>query len=189
MKPSVHGTTVPITKAIRQKLRAEIKRTGVTAMMLLKEAPDLPDGLTVAHVNRWIGGVIDAARARHIDYVMSRWASLPDNAGRVSSNGSPLPKRGKRFADSAKRIEVTAEMSRLLRSELARTGIDHATLLDGMSHVPEGLNARIIAGWLYRQAATTNEIYWAFVMTWLGAAPDLSAPLSVPLRKPRKIHL
>lgn len=189
MNLRVPGTTVPITKAIRQKLRAEIKRTGITAMMLLKDMPDLPDGLTVAHLNRWIGGVIDTAPVRHIDYVMSRWAGLSDNAGRVSSNGTPLPKRGKRFADGTKRIEVTEEMSKLLRAELARTGIDHATLLDGISNAPEGLNARIVAGWLYRQAATTNEVYWKFVMTWLGATPDLSTPLPVPIRKPRKKNM
>lgn len=161
----------PVTKAVRQKLRSEIKRTGITAMMLLKDAPDLPDGLTVAHVNRWIGGILNAALARHVDYVMDRWASLPD-AESVIRDGKPVTKRGKRFADGAKRIDVTEEMPKLLRSELARTGMNHATMLDGLADVPTGLTARMIRGWLYQDVATTNESYWNFVLKWLNDLPD-----------------
>ncbi len=113
MNEGVSGTsaTTPVTKAIRQTLRAEIKRTGVTALMLLKNAHDAPDGLNAAHVNRWIGGIVRSAPARHVRYVTARWEALPNDAGRVSCDGEALPKRGMRFADpSATRIDVTEEM-------------------------------------------------------------------------------
>lgn len=175
------GTTVQITKAIRQQLRSEIKRTGVTAMMLLTDARELPDGLTVAVVNRWLGGVSDFAYLRHLAYVTDMWAALP-NVENVLRDGKPVPKRGPRYSDGEKRIEVTAEMSTLLRAELARTGIDHATLLDGIGDAPAGLNKRIIAAWLYRQAKTANEAYWNFVISRLKAQPG-SAPLPIQIRK------
>lgn len=182
MKPSVHGTTVPITKAIRQKLRSEIKRTGITAMMLLKDAPDAPDGLTVAHVNRWISGLIDTAPARHVDYVAGKWASLPDAAS-VTRDSKPLAKRGPRYADGKKRIEVTEEMSKLLRAELARTGIDHAKLLSKAEGTPLGLTARIIRGWLYRDAKSTREDHWSWVVGYLAVCPDFAGSLPPLTRK------
>lgn len=179
------NTLRPITKAIRQKLRSEIKRTGLTALMLLQGAGDLPEGLTVAHVNRWISGIVKAASQSHVDYVMDRWASLPDKAGRVSPNGVLLPKRGKRFADGAKRIAVTEEMSKLLRAEMVRTGIGFADILGGADDSPEGLNSRIIKGWLYGDVLTTNERYWNFVIARYAALPD-GTPVPGPIKKSRK---
>lgn len=150
--------------------------------MPFKDAPDLPDGLTAVHVKRWIGGVIGSAPLKHVDYVTDRWTGLPDNAGRVSPDGAPRPKRGTQFVDGAKRIEVTAEMSKLLRAELARKGIDHATMLNGVGNVPEGLNARIIAGWLYRQAESSNVAYWNFVISSLAKEKDFAGTLP-PLKR------
>ncbi len=175
----------PITKAIRQKLRSEIKRTGTTAIMLLQGADDLPAGLTVAHVNRWISGIVKAASQSHVDYVMDRWAILPDNAGHVSPNGVLLPKRGKRFADGAKRIAMTEEMSKLLRAEMVRTGIGFADILGGADDAPEGLNGRIIKGWLYGDVLTTDERYWNFVIARYAALPD-GTPVPGPIKKSRK---
>lgn len=180
------SATTPITKVVRQTLRAEIKRTGITAIMLLNEAHDIPDGLNAAHINRWMGGVITSAPARHVGYVIDRWAGLPDNAGSVSADGGQRPKRGKRFADDDARMAVTEAMSKELRAELARTGLDHATLTQRFDNPPSGLTARIIRGWLYRDSATTNETYWNFVMAWLMATPDLSGLLPVPVRRSRR---
>lgn len=178
--------TTPITKTIRQAFRAEIKRTGITALMLLKNAADLPDGLNAAHVNRWIGGIVTSASMRHVAYVTRRWAALPDDAGRTTTGGKPLPRRGRRVADGNDRIPVTEAMASELRAELARTGIAHATMLDGIDDLPPGLTPRIVKGWLYRDAATTDARYWEFVMTRLNTAPDLATPLPVPIKKPRK---
>jgi hypothetical protein len=119
---------------------------------------------------------------------MSKWAKLPDDAGRIGSDGAALPKRGKRFSDGERRIELTEDMAVSLRTELARTALDHATLLDGLENVPDGLNARIIRGWLYRDTKTASEEYWRFVLTHLQAAPDFTGSLPVPMRKPRKPH-
>lgn len=145
---------LPISKAIRQKLRSEIKRTGLTAIMLLQGADDLPEGLTVAHVNRWISGIVKAAPQSHIDYVLAKWASLGDNAGRIGPDGVALPKRGRRHARDAISISMTEEMRTQLRAEMARTGIGFANILDGADDAPDGLNSRIIRGWLYGDVQT-----------------------------------
>lgn len=174
----------PITKAIRQKLRSEIRRTGTTAIMLLQGADDLPEGLTVAHVNRWISGIVKEAPKSHIDHVLAKWASLGDDAGRIAPDGHALPKRGRRHASDARLIGITEEMQAQLRAEMTRTGIGFADILGGTDDVPEGLNSRIIRGWLYGDVQTADESYWRFVMARYAALPE-GIPIPGPIKKSR----
>lgn len=176
---------LPISKAIRQKLRSEIKRTGLTAIMLLQGADDLPEGLTVAHVNRWISGIVKAAPQSHIDYVLAKWASLGDNAGRIGPDGVALPKRGRRHARDAISISMTEEMRTQLRAEMARTGIGFADILNGADDAPDGLNRRIIRGWLYGDVQKADQSYWHFVIARYAALPD-GMPVPGPIKKIRK---
>lgn len=185
MKSSDADDLQPITKAIRQKLRSDIKRTGATAIMLLQGADDLPEGLTVAHVNRWISGIVKAAPQSHVDYVLAKWASLGDDAGRIGPDGVALPKRGRRHASHARSISVTEEMRTQLRAEMARTGIGFADILNGADDAPDGLNSRIIKGWLYGDVQTTDESYWHFVIARYAALPD-GIPIPGPIKRPRR---
>lgn len=174
----------PITKAIRQNLRSDIKRTGTTAIMLLQGADDLPEGLTVAHVNRWISGIVKEAPQSHIDYVLAKWASLGDDAGRTGPDGHALPKRGRRHASDARLIGITKEKQAQLRAEMARTGIGFTDILGGADDVPEGLNSRIVRGWLYGDVQTADESYWYFVIARYAALPD-GMPIQGPIVKVR----
>lgn len=175
---------IALTKAVRARLRAEHKRTDVTAMQLLDGAADLPDGLTAGSINRWMNGLIRSAPRCQFDYVIARWAALPDNPN-VTADGVPIRKRGKRYPKASGRwIEVTEAMSANLRAEFARTGADHTKLLSGAADLPEGLTTRIILGWLYRHVQTTRAAHWDYVAARLGAMPDFVGPLT-PLRKPR----
>ena len=109
---------IPLSKTLRQQLRDEVRRTGVTATMLLKNEPKAPPGLTSSLVNRWIGGIVKEAPVAHIDFVRARWAALPDDAAIVSD----LPKRGRRHHCAYEAcIDVTDDMARQLRAEFART--------------------------------------------------------------------
>jgi hypothetical protein len=167
---------IALTKVVRASLRAEHKRTDVTAMQLLDGAEDLPDGLTAGSVNRWMNGLIRAAPRCHYDYVVARWKALPD--------ATATQKRGKRYPTASDAwIEVTDAMSSHLRLELARTGLDHAVMFEGLIDVPPGLNARIVKGWLYEEAETTRTAHWKYVVARLAAMPDFIGPLPPLTRK------
>ena len=176
----------PIGKDHRARLRREFKRTGMTAIRLMSGARDAPVGLTSSHINRWMSGFLAQAFGDHLDYVLQYLASLPDNAGRTAPDGKELAKRGRPFPTGVTRIAVTEEMSKQLRAELARTNIDHATLLDKIENIPAGLSARIIRGWLYRDVKTTNENHWTSVIEYLRQQPDFTGTLPVSIRKARK---
>ena len=164
---------ITITDAIRAALRAEIRRTGVTAIMLLKGRRDVPDGLAARTVNRWLAGLLSTARRSHLDYVMAQWSDRSDDAGRMTSDGRKLSRRGARHPATGETwIPVTNAMSAHLRDELTRTGIQSAAILRGVSGLPDGLNQRVVRGWLYGETQATNEAYWNFVVAYLASRPS-----------------
>lgn len=107
-------TTVPMTTDRRRALRAEITRTGLTAIMLFENARGLPEGLDARTVNRWIGGLTKAASKRDLDHAMMLWSKLPDDPGRMTSDGRRLSRRGARHAgENETRIVVTPTWPRV----------------------------------------------------------------------------
>lgn len=158
----------PLTRAIRQKLRSEIRRTGVTALALLSNDSDRPHSLTVGTVNRWMSGLIKHAPPEQISYVLDKWAALPNSA----------PKLGPRPRHAAKgSIEIPDEKIAFLRREMERTGATVKAILHSEpAAVPRGLTLRIIRSWLHGQAKSANPEYWTFVCERLAAMPDAEAP-------------
>lgn len=97
--------------------------------------------------------------------------------------------RGRRYPTGTECwIDVTADMAALLRAEFVRTGYEARNFLDGAVDLPERLNARIVQGWLYSEAKTTDAMLWEYVVARLAAMPDRDGPPPLnPPRKPRKI--
>ncbi len=60
-------------------LRAEKKRTGVSAMALFRGRKDIPQKLTTSAVNGWLLGYIISAYREDVDYILNLYSSLPDN--------------------------------------------------------------------------------------------------------------
>ena len=169
-------------KTLRQTLKSELKRTGMTAIALLQDADDLPDGLDVRAVNRWIAGLAQPDRQSHLDYVFDKLRALPDAP--TGSRGHVAGRPGRRHPRPGEEwIEVTPEMRAQLRSEIVRTTLsfDAIAEVDGK---PEGLTPRIVRGWMRGDARTTRAAHWDFVMRWLNAAPD-GGPLPPLTRKRR----
>jgi hypothetical protein len=183
---SAESPSINIGKAQREILRREFKRTGMTAIRLMSEATDAPEGLNSSHINRWISGLLKQVIDLHLEYVLCRLKGMADDAGLIGPGGKSVSKRGRRADDGAIRIPVTDKMAERLRAELVRTALDHATLLQGVADIPAGLNPRIIRGWLYKDALTTNTAYWSFVIEHLARQPDFTGALPVPIRKSRK---
>ena len=156
----------------RAAMRAEIKRTGVSVLKLFDEATDVPEGLTARCVNRWLGKIVRQAPQAHFDYVMRCWAALEADHGRYDSNGERRMPSGRRWPREGELwIEVTEGMANELRVEMARTGLDTFAALALLSEA-NGLTARRIRAWLYREVRTTNAEHWTLVMDALRAAPN-----------------
>lgn len=100
---------------------------------------------------------------------------------------SLVSRRGRPFTGDADWIAVTADMAALLRSEFARTGLDFRTFLQKAEDKPARLNARIVRGWLYGEAAKTDACHWRYVVALLASTPDGAGPLEFHERKPRAV--
>jgi hypothetical protein len=143
----MNDETVAITNEIKQKLKREKLRTGLSAIALFKSEIDIPIGLTSGVVNRWLSGLTKTASRNHLDYVIGKWSDRQDDAGRVSIDGSRTITRGRKFPKPSEEwINVTDEMAAHLRAEFVRTGVDYTSMLDDVSEVPDGLSSRIIKG-------------------------------------------
>lgn len=120
-----------------------------------------------------------------MDYVLHRLADMPDDVGLLSSDGTLLPRNGRRNGPRNAWIALTEEMTHLLRFELLRTDVDAETLLARSGEIPDGLTARIIMNWHYARVGTAYGPYWQFVTDALTKLPSVENPLAVPIRKPR----
>lgn len=164
-----------LTPQHRALFRAEKKRTGATPRMFLTDDLDVPDGLTFQTVNKWVTGSIKEVIKDHLDYVLKKWAQIPDNAGRILSDGTILLQGRRRFLISQRWVSLTEEMSAALNAEFTRTGASPHTFLNDIEGAPSQLSSRIIKTWIYRQAKTVNVELWSYIMAQLKALPDKSA--------------
>ena len=159
-----------MTAALRRALRAEIRRTGVTARILLADASP-PPGLTARDINRWLGGLRSTAPAAHVTFTLNAWARLPA--------------QGQGAADAAAAwVDLTAERVAGIARELDRTGLTPRSFLDDVGAAPRGLAARSVRGWLHGHAKTARGQFLSFVLARLAERPDGTLPL--PGRRPRR---
>jgi hypothetical protein len=155
----------PITKALRASLKAEIKRTGASAQLLLKNAPDLPDGLNGSIVNRWIGGIIRSAPQRHVDYVLAKWRSLPDHAGRLYKHRSKPPMEAKLSRSNWPNHRPISEADlATLKAHRQRTNIGAIRLLSGATDIPPGLTPNVVSSWLTGKGKAADPAHLAYVL-------------------------
>jgi len=159
---------IPITDEMRERLRAEVERTGTGAMRLLRGAKDKPPGLSASVVGTWLSGVAKQAVPAHFDYVLSRLAALGEN----------------------RRIPMTAAMGAEIESELARTGIGPTALLRLGRNAPADLTDQILTSWMSdeRRPNSASESHWSFAMTTLRALPDRQNHAQGYVRKAYRKH-
>lgn len=102
-----------------------------------------------------------------------------------------MERRSKRTATRASGdsvwIAVTSDMAALLRAEFARTGLGFANMLDGAKGRPARLTARIVRGWLYREADTADDNHWRYVIERLAKTPDMIGAPPFHEKAPRKV--
>ena len=69
---------IAITEDMRQAMKTERDRTGVTPFNLLKDDAEAPGQLSCGAIANWLSGATATALEHHLDYVLSKWRSLPD---------------------------------------------------------------------------------------------------------------
>lgn len=144
---------VTISDELRAHLRREQERTGIGPMRLLRNAHEKPARLNSSTVSGWLGGVTRTASAAQFDYVLKRWAILPDN----------------------RRIPFTPDMRTHLEAEFRRTGTGSVTVLAKAADCPEGLTPALIQTLLRKNINTILESHWAFLQDRLRGIPDGSS--------------
>ena len=155
---------IPLTAGMRAELIAEFARTGKGPVPILKQARDIPDGLTRQIIQVWASdkpkpGTVGET---HWDYVMSRLRALPDGA----PSASRLNKAGR-----MRQVEISASDLAELLHHRERTGIGGALLLRSAKDVPAGLTPAMISGWMSGQAKKADPAMVAFTLARYRAWP------------------
>ena len=73
---------LPIPDDQREALRGHRARTGIGGAVLLRNATDIPPGLTPAVISQWLSGRILTAIPSHLAWTMERYARAPDASER-----------------------------------------------------------------------------------------------------------
>jgi len=63
---------------MRMMLEKHRKRSGVSQGELMKEVKDIPEGLTTAHITKWINNPPKMINANHYAFILKAWEALPD---------------------------------------------------------------------------------------------------------------
>lgn len=153
---------VPISKDVRARLKAEVARTGVTALRLCRMQEGLPPS---GIVNRWMKGIAREARRMDLESVLAAYQALP------TVDAVSKPRAGRRHETlNSPRIPVTASMGDHIRHECVRTGLT-VDAIAAAPGAPQGLVPRIIKGWIYAEAKTARADHWEFVTRFLNNMP------------------
>jgi|GEM_PF-5621861 len=152
---------VSITSGIVSVLKAHMRRTGISATMLLKNHSNIPEGLTTAEIISWLDkhGGVKVTQKRYLDFVLQCWEAEPDTRKGRAKN--PL------------RVPLTKETAQKLKDEAVRTGIPQTRLLRIFAkNCPKGLNAHLISQWTNRYVKTANADMLEYVLHCWGQLPD-----------------
>lgn len=151
-------------------LKSEILRTGFDVRSL-KHRSDVPAGLDVRQVRRWIKGWVVEVPSEHFDYIVGLLSTLPDYG--ASGIDGYIPKSGRRVPPSASAwLELTSDMTDRLEAELKRTGASLSGIARaGKNHVA-GLSMIMLSNWRNGKTATVNPDHWDFVLRYLTSLPD-----------------
>lgn len=106
---------------------------------------DRPDGLSAAVISGWLSGRTSRAREDHLNWVLTRCATMAVSTGR--------------------RVPVTEEHRNALKAEAARTGLGQTDLLRIAGNVPDGLTAGMISQWVSGNVATARKDHLEWVLT------------------------
>ncbi len=143
---------IPITETLKSKLVSERARTGIGPTALMRGSvhdADRPKTLKGQTISLWLSGKIVSARRSQLDYVLARWAALPD----ASDKSARVPQERIIFTDEHLRLIDIYWDKGLLPDKILQN-----------KNAPDGLNAAIIRTWKDRRTKSAATAYLDFVL-------------------------
>ncbi|MGB4106168.1 MAG: hypothetical protein WBK55_00030 [Alphaproteobacteria bacterium] len=125
-------------------LRKEINRSGITARNIFVRAENIPEGLTVFHVENLVRGLLKKTRREYMEFVLSEWKKQADT--------------------TTIRITITPEMFAHMLKEKERTGFGPMALLHGTKKErPQGLTTSLMDSWLAGRTKSARKDHLDYV--------------------------
>lgn len=168
---SSDAAIIDLTQPLRMALKAEFRRTGVPARLLLKGRRDLPLGLDARTVNGWLR-TSPSARVDHLKFVCAALAALP-SAADCPDGVAHKSKSGPRGRRDDRRIDITPDMVARFKGELKRTGQS----VEGLARyeaTPAGLTLGVLVALRRGSVRTVRADHWDFLIGHLSGLPDKS---------------
>lgn len=151
----------PISEEVRQRIDAEVVRTGISPAALLKEmGQEKPKGLTAAKIHFWRNGAVKSANPVFLETVLQAYEALPDvdapkPLGKRRTVEEPVP-------DGF--IALTPRRAGELAKLRKKTGVSPFELFAEADDAPDGLTASHVNTWLHRKVDHVREEHWRYVI-------------------------
>ncbi|MCG8532135.1 MAG: hypothetical protein MI749_15935, partial [Desulfovibrionales bacterium] len=147
---------IELTPQIQDELKAHRDRTRVGGINLLKNAGNVPDGLTHSVVNSWLYVNVDRShrtvRIDHLNFVLKAWSSLPDYSHEL--------------------VCLDPETVERLRTYHQNTDILIPDLLKIMPGQPDGLRADMVHQWMSGKYRNVRQDHLEFVLKAWARVPQ-----------------
>lgn len=149
---------IPVPEAFREKLKAEITRTGVKPLTLIKTLNKKKETVAVNAftISAWLSGRTNVADQSEMNWVLSLYAALSDKQV-VQSVAVPI---GKHEGLSP----ISEEDLELLRQYRNTAGILPSFIFMNAEDVPIGLTSNMIGSWLNGVTKKANPAFVQWVI-------------------------
>lgn len=152
--PDASATFTQITEDLLEHFAAEKKRTDIAAYALVRNSGDPPADLSKEKASAIVGGANKSVLTAHIDWLIEKWAALPD---------------------APKRIPLTATMIATLQAEKRRTGVGVSKLINANRHIlPRRIRSASIEAWMGGRYKTVKSEEYEIVRELWADLPDAS---------------
>lgn len=154
-----NADVIRITKAMRNLIKSEIKRTGVGPTRILKDVAGKNLGLSPDDLHSLIQKRSNNQKIRSDQWerIISLWAELPNSV------------------TISEKIPITNEMRKLIKSEIKRTGVGYTRVLKKNKLARElGIKPELLNGLLNQSDdyKTIREDQWEFLKSLWSGLPD-----------------
>ncbi len=156
---------------LRSKLKSELKRTSFD-LRRLKLRGDVPAGLTVRHIRRWVRNVDEGLRQDYLDYLLCLLSQMPDYEALSRSEAHAVKPQRRIPPSQGDWIALTPNMHDQLLQELKRTGLSLTEIARRASKSLPDLTAGKLLYWKKGAAQTVNPDLWNYLMKILADTPD-----------------
>ena len=153
---------IVLTCEMRERFRAELRRTGQSPVSALKGASDIPPSLSKQILRTWARNhpTPHTTSEANWTFIMALLGTMPDHAPVCA-----------RFVETQYKVAITADEFAQLHHHRKRTGIGGAILLRYAADKPAGLTPGMISAWLSRQAKSADPGFVAYVLARYRAWP------------------